>query len=186
MNVYDFDGTIYDGDSSVDFYKFCVKINPLLLRYAPIQIFGAMLYCIKRIDKTKFKEYFFYFLHGIDTEKAVALFWKKYQYKIQKWYLSQKQNDDIIISASPEFLLKPICEKYGISHILASNIDETTGKFYGKNCKGEEKVKRLFEEYSVTHIDNFYSDSVSDKPLADIADKAFLVSYGVVKEWKQS
>lgn len=23
--AYDFDGTIYDGDSSIDFYKFCIK-----------------------------------------------------------------------------------------------------------------------------------------------------------------
>ena len=28
--AYDFDGTIYDGDSSYDFYKFCFKKNKLL------------------------------------------------------------------------------------------------------------------------------------------------------------
>lgn len=25
MNVYDFDETIYDGDSTVDFYKYCLR-----------------------------------------------------------------------------------------------------------------------------------------------------------------
>lgn len=25
MNVYDFDKTIYDGDSTIDFYLYCVK-----------------------------------------------------------------------------------------------------------------------------------------------------------------
>ena len=29
--VYDFDETIYDGDSTVDFYKYCVKRKPSLL-----------------------------------------------------------------------------------------------------------------------------------------------------------
>ena len=32
MNVYDFDKTIYDGDSSVDFYKFSLKRHPKLAR----------------------------------------------------------------------------------------------------------------------------------------------------------
>ena len=25
MNVYDFDGTIYNGDSTIDFYLYCIK-----------------------------------------------------------------------------------------------------------------------------------------------------------------
>ena len=25
MNIYDFDGTIYDGDSSIDFFKYSLK-----------------------------------------------------------------------------------------------------------------------------------------------------------------
>ena len=37
---------------------------------------------------------------------------------------------------------------------------------------------------NVIHIDQFYSDSQSDLPLAKIADKAFLVNNGVVREWK--
>ena len=27
LNVFDFDNTIYDGDSSIDFYIFCLKRN---------------------------------------------------------------------------------------------------------------------------------------------------------------
>lgn len=37
MNVYDFDGTIYDGDSSVDFFLYALKRMPSLIRYAPRQ-----------------------------------------------------------------------------------------------------------------------------------------------------
>ena len=29
MNVYDFDDTIYDGDSSIDFFKFFIKTTVL-------------------------------------------------------------------------------------------------------------------------------------------------------------
>ena len=35
MNVYDFDDTIYDGDSNVDFFIDLFKKYPSLLRYAP-------------------------------------------------------------------------------------------------------------------------------------------------------
>lgn len=38
LNVFDFDDTIYKGDSSIDFYLFCLKENVRLIRYLPIQI----------------------------------------------------------------------------------------------------------------------------------------------------
>jgi HAD superfamily phosphoserine phosphatase-like hydrolase len=185
MNVYDFDGTIYDGDSSVDFFLYALKQKPSLLRYIPRQAWGFLLYGMKRISKTELKEYFFSFLSGIDTEKLTEDFWNQNQYRIYKWYLEQQQPDDIIISASPEFLLKPICQRLGIQHLIASTVDAQSGKFSGENCRGEEKVQRLAKEYHVTRIDNFYSDSHSDLPLAQIANRAFLVKNGVAFEWKE-
>ena len=68
--------------------------------------------------------------------------------------------------------------------MISSDVDPITGRFSGENCHGREKVERLALEYNVTHIDNFYSDSHSDLPLARIADRAFWVDNGVVKEWK--
>ena len=32
INSYDFDKTIYDGDSSADFYKYCLKRNKKVLK----------------------------------------------------------------------------------------------------------------------------------------------------------
>ena len=34
-------------------------------------------------------------------------------------------------------------------------------------------------------MDEFYSDSLSDTPLARLADKAYLVTDGVLSEWPQ-
>lgn len=184
MNVYDFDGTIYDGDSSVDFFLYALKRKPSLLRYAPRQAWGFLLCGLKRISKTRLKEYFFSFLSGIDTEKLTEDFWNQKRHKIYKWYLDQQQPDDIIISASPEFLLQPICSRLGICHLIASEIDPETGMFAGENCRGQEKVQQLESEYNVNHIDTFYSDSLSDRPLAEIADKASWVDKGIVREWK--
>ena len=184
MNVYDFDGTIYNGDSTVDFFLYVVKRKPSALLHLPKQAWGFVLYGMKRIDKTKLKEYFFSFLPAINTEELAESFWNQNQDKIFDWYLNQQKQDDIVISASPTFLLQPICNRLGIRCLIASEVDPKTGMFTGENCRGPEKVQRLASEYNVTHIDNFYSDSCSDLPLAKIADKAFLVEKGTVREWK--
>lgn len=184
MNVYDFDGTIYNGDSTVDFFLYALKCKPSLLLCFPKQLGGFVLYVLKRISKKKFKECFFSFLSEIDVERLTESFWNQKQNKIFDWYLKQQKTDDIIISASPEFLLKPICKRLGIKHLIASEVNPKTGMFVGENCRGQEKVRRLEVEYNITHIDVFYSDSHSDLPLAMIADKAFMVKKGAVKEWK--
>ena len=137
------------------------------------------------IGKTKLKEYFFSFLSGLDAEKLAEDFWNQNQHRIYKWYLDQQQPDDIIISASPKFLLQPICNRLGIHHLIASKVDPETGMFAGENCRGQEKVRRLEVEYRITHIDSFYSDSQSDLPLAQIADKAFLVVNGDLRKWEK-
>ena len=184
MNVYDFDGTIYDGDSTIDFFLYALRRKPSLIRCGPRQLWGFVLYGLKKINRTKLKEYFFSFLPAIDAEALAEAFWTQNQHKIFDWYLTQQKEDDIIISASPSFLLTPICKRLSISRLLASDVDPRTGAFAGENCRGQEKVRRLKSEYKVTHIDCFYSDSRSDLPLANIADKAFLVKNGVVNEWK--
>lgn len=183
MNVYDFDGTIYNGDSTVDFFLYALKRNPSVLLYLPKQTWGFVLYGTKCIDKTNLKEYFFSFLTAINTENLVESFWNQNLHKIFDWYIKQQREDDIIISASPRFLLQPICNRLGIRHLIASEVDIKTGMFTGENCRGQEKVQRLESEYNINHIDNFYSDSHSDLPLAKIADKAFFVTKGKLSEW---
>ena len=46
MNGYDFDKTIYDGDSTIDFYIYSLKRNITLIRYLPIQVYGFILYTV--------------------------------------------------------------------------------------------------------------------------------------------
>ena len=100
-----------------------------------------------------------------------------------KYYLAQKRPDDVIISASPSFLLRDICKELGIGTLIASEADEKTGKWLRKNCYGAEKVVRYREIFGDEKIDEFYSDSLSDSPLAEIAEKAFVVDYENLTPW---
>lgn len=111
-------------------------------------------------------------------------FWIKNRGRIKPWYLVQKKPDDVIISASPEFLLRTICKELGISYLIASKVDPKTGLFNGENCEGEEKVLRFKKQFRNVQIDEFYSDSKTDTPLATLARKAFLVKGNKIITWK--
>lgn len=175
INGYDFDETIYNGDSSVDFYFFCLKKNKKVLLQLPIQIWFLFLYVIKVVDKTKFKEKVFSFLKRINNvDDYIKEFWDKKYANIKPWYLKQKENTDVIISASPEFLLKPLEKKLKVK-IIASKVDKKTGKFLEKNCHDYEKVNRFYKEIGKKKLKSFYSDSMSDKPMMDISENAYLV-----------
>ena len=183
MNVYDFDGTIYNGDSSIDFYFYSLRRNPRVILYLPKQLFAFILYFLKIIDKTRVKEEFFSFVKLIDIEEFVSGFWNRNRRKIFTWYLEQKTNKDVIISASPEFLLKSICETMGVNCLIASKVSSINGKFSGKNCSGEEKVNRFKEIFGDSIIDSFYSNSEKDLPLARLSKRPYKVIRGKVKKW---
>lgn len=187
LNVYDFDNTIYDGDSSVDFYVFCLKRHPSILGCFPKQVWGAILYGMGRITKVRFKETFFCFLQKLENiDKEVELFWDGKEERIKGWYHKRKGSDDLVISASPFFLLNCICDRLHIKYLIASPVNSRTGKFEGNNCYGEEKVTAYLRMFPDSKIDEFYTDSVSDAPLAAFAYKSFLVKKDKIILWKDT
>lgn len=182
INAYDFDKTIYDGDSTIDFYFFCLTRKKSIALYLPIQLFAMILYLFKIKDKEYFKEKFFCFLKKINNlDEYVHNFWKRNTNKIKPWYLAQKKNSDVIISASPEFLLAPLQNILNVDRIIATKVNKTNGKFITKNCYGKEKVRRFNKEVK-KEIDSFYTDSFSDKPMMEIATRSFLVKKSSVIE----
>lgn len=184
MNVYDFDGTIYNGDSTIDFYLYALKKKPSIIKYVPKQAKGMLLYKMKKISKTRMKEYFYSFLQGIKAESMLESFWKEQESHIYPWYRQQHKKDDVVISASPEFLLWPICQKLEIQNLLASQVDISSGKYEGENCRAQEKVRRFQKAYPHEKIENFYSDSYSDFSLAKLAEQAFFIKKGKMLPWK--
>lgn len=175
INAYDFDGTIYDGDSSADFYFYCLKRNKKVLLQLPVQFIGTILYILKIYNKTKFKEKVFSFLKRIDdTDEYVKDFWKENKKNIKEWYFKQKESTDVIISASPEFLLKPLEEEMNFK-VIATKVNKKTGEFESLNCHDFEKIKRYEELYN-KKIKRFYSDSIkADRPMLEYAEEGYLV-----------
>ncbi len=185
MNVYDFDKTIYKNDSTADFFIFCVRKHPKILRLLPSICVGfTKHYILKTCTKTEFKDRIMQFVNYIDYEKDIAEFWQKNKKKIKDFYIKQQKSDDVIISASPAFILEPICKELGISNLICSEVDVTTGRYTGLNCHGKEKVTRYREIYGDAVVDEFYSDSKTDTPMAMLAKKAFLIKGNKISDWK--
>lgn len=184
MNTYDFDKTIYINDSSVDFYKWLLKKRPAaMLPTLPRSLGMALLYALKKTDTQTLKEQLFSFLKNIDDiESLTERFWDEKLEGIGRWYLERQKEDDLVISASPEFLLRPVAGRLGFA-LIATPMDEKTGKIVGINCHDHEKVRRFYEEYPGAHTEEFYSDSLTDSPMARIADRAFLVDHGSLSPW---
>ena len=184
INAYDFDETIYNGDSSVDFFMFCLKKNKKVLKQLPTQIRGLIKYKSKKIEKTEFKEHVFSFLTQLDdVDKYISEFWDTHYKNIKEWYFKQQEKTDVIISASPEFLLKPLEKKLNVK-IIGSKVDKKTGKFEGKNCHDYEKIVRYEKELKKkNNIKRFYSDSIkADKPMFEYAEEAYLVKGNEIKK----
>ena len=184
MNVYDFDNTILRGDSSALFFGWCLLRTPRMWLDIPAQAVNGLLFLLKIKPKQAFKQRMFGYLKFIDTDKAVAAFWKDMLNRVKPWYRQAHRPDDVVISASPEFLIAPICRRLGIRTAMGSPVDPKTGRFHGKNCHGEEKVRRFYARFPRGKIDTFYSDSHSDDPLARLAQKSVLVRGERLLDWE--
>ena len=188
MNVYDFDNTIYDGESSFDFFIYCLKRKPSLARFLLPTIVTLIEYklCIISTEglTEKCEKYMGGFLSKLDSpEKTVKEFWDSHEHKIKPFYKEIQKPDDVIISASNDFFLEEICKRLGIKNLIASKVDlENCRVVY--LCHNEAKVRLFKERFPNDEVDNFYTDSMNDLPMIKLAKKAFIVHGDKIKEYK--
>ena len=183
MNVYDFDNTILRGDSSARFFGWCLTHYPRMWADLPGQALNGLLFLLKIRPKQAFKQRMFHYFSLIDTDRALADFWRANLPRVKPWYIAAHNPDDVVISASPEGLIRPACAALNIRAVMGSPVDMRTGTYSGPNCHGAEKVRRFREVYPDAGIENFYSDSHSDDPLARLAQKAWLVKGDRLLPW---
>lgn len=176
MNIYDFDNTIYNGDSCRDLVLFGLKKYPNFTIKSLIKAKKLNKdYKNNKIPFERVKEELLSFIFKINNyPKFINEFVNTHIKKIKPWYIARKSENDIIVSASYDLWIKKFAKILGIKHVIATKVD-SKGKIIGKNCKREEKVKRLKSEYKNCVFETSYSDSESDIPILEIAKKAFVV-----------
>lgn len=175
MNVYDFDETIFYPNSVASFAFWCMKRHPRLwITYFPKAAVGVLL-CMKGlIPKHKMIRLAFSYLCEIkDFDRQIKEFWDCHEKDISAWYRAQRRPNDLIISASPACIIGPIAKRLGVQYV-ATEFDRETGVFVDNLMYAKGKAQYIIDnDFPV--IENFYSDSLSDTPLALCAEKAHLV-----------
>lgn len=184
MNVFDFDRTVINDDSTKLFLLYCLRRFPRAFESELGGIgIGLVRYLTGKIGFEGFKESLFGFLKYVpDIDIYVQSFWNDNMSRIEPYYLEIQRADDIIVSASPDFLVRPMAERLGVQ-LIATPMTKESGIINGVNCKGKEKVRRFKELYPDGYIDAFYSDSLTDAPMARIAERAFLVVNHRPENW---
>lgn len=176
--IYDFDKTIYSKETSMAFMFFFLKRHRSLIPKFILNL-TIILFNIKNLKKVK--NIFFSIFKGMDIENDINLFWEKEMKNIYPYFFKEiKENRKdadllILISASPDFLLEPIYKKLGFDILISTKYSNFT--LIGKNCKKDEKLKRL-NELGNFDVLCFYSDSLSDLPLFNIAKKKISINKG--------
>jgi phosphoserine phosphatase/putative flippase GtrA len=186
MNVYDFDGTIYDGDVSIDFFLFTMKKIKRSWFALPRVFLSFLGYFLERLTIEELKQAFFSVLMYVDNvDEHLEKFWRSHDSKIKQSFFHPAGELNVIITASPEFIVSPIYQRFGYSHMIGTIFDFKSFEILGNNCEGVEKVNRMKMLFPNSKINKFFSDSNKDWPLADIAEEAYYVKGSEILDWSE-
>ena len=180
MNGYDFDNTILHGNSTRRFSFFCAARLPYLVLFVPVILLAFLLRGLHILSKNRYLHMLEWFIALVpNVDRYVVKFWDKNMKHIKPWYLAQKRDDDIIISASPYFLVSEACKRLGVQ-CIATNLD-TRARLQEQHVYGKEKVSNYKIIYNDKPLASYYSDSMSDIPMFKFAKRGYFVKGNKVK-----
>lgn len=190
MNAYDFDNTIYDGESIYDFFIFCIKKDKALLKYLPIVLLRMIEYKLNLLKIEKIYETCELIIDSflkkinIDEDKLIKEFWKINYKKIKPKFLNMLKEDDLIITGCPNFLINYIKKDLKVKNIICTDFD-LKNKKVNFICFGKNKVIAYKEKYN-KKINKFYTDSLSDIPFMELSKEVYLVNKNNIKKIDKS
>ncbi|MBR7061124.1 MAG: haloacid dehalogenase-like hydrolase [Eubacterium sp.] len=189
IDIYDFDKTIFPYDSGTLFFIRSMIHYPWCLVLLPVISVAFLAMFAGLISFTQFKKICYIYIPFIPKERAVISFWNRYEKLIQPWF---KENNRfaVVISASPDFLLEEIAKRKKFDALISTRHSKKTGIIVGENCRGEEKIRRLYEVFKKDEINvvDVYSDSLKhDKYIFSLANgKCFQIVNGERIEFNYS
>ena len=186
LNVYDFDNTLYNGESSIDFFLFCLRKDIKWCVYLPKIVVALVKYKLGLIkindvfeSYSKLLEKFIISVGNMDS--LVVQFWDIHEKNIKEFYYKNHKDNDIIISASAKFLLDEICRRLNIKEYVGSDVDKYTGKI-NYLCYREHKKEIYHKKYGDMIIDNFYTDSWNDLSMMSISKNSYFVKKNKIRK----
>lgn len=177
MNVYDFDGTLIRGDSEDYFMEYVLKHFKIKFKdRLEIRLFYLLRKMKLVSGKTQRNHTYPYISYISNIENVVKDFWDEYEKYIFPYYHKIHQDDDVVISATPRFILKEITKRLKIKTLICSETDLTTGKMIGKMCFANEKEVYYNKVFNKKTFDNYYFDKDHDMCLLKYAKNGYRVN----------
>ena len=184
MRVFDFDGTIYDGESLFDLYLYSARHDPKVFRFIAPVLRYAVKYKLGRATLEQMGYGVGRMAEGYLTElnrsrrvasveQLVNDFWDRNYPRIKPWY--QPEPDDVILTASFDLTVGEACRRLGVRNLVASKVDLETMRvtYLNFNTNKARRFRKLYGPDAV--VDEFYTDSKFDQPMIDMARRAFMV-----------
>lgn len=191
MRVFDFDNTIYDGESAIDFFKyFLVKYPFRVMKYIPSFLKGVIRYKSGKLTvEETFSQYSGLFRECCEAfdniPQEIERFWDKNEKNVKPYFRDLLRPDDVILSASPQVVLRVICDRMGVRNVIGSDLDIESGEVRCV-CFRDNKIKCFKAVYPDTRIDEFYTDSMVDRPFMEISDNVFFVKGDALVKIKEN
>lgn len=185
--LFDFDGTLTKRDTLFAFIEhakgkttFWIGLL-ILLPWLVLHKFGILS---SQKTKEKVLSYFFKGMEISVFDNLCSSFILKIDQlirpqAIKKIKLYNQQNARlVIVSASIENWIKPWAVQQNLT-VIATRLEvvdeKITGRIYGKNCNGVEKVNRIKNEIDLSHFDTIiaYGDTPGDLPMLKLATEKY-------------
>ena len=167
MKAFDFDNTIYRGESSIDLAVYMIRNNKKIILYLPMIFTNLVKYKLCMIGREEMETILNDFCQAVMEDKdevprIIERFWQTHAHKLNERILKLIGPEDIIITAGPDVLINGIRDRLHTDHIISSEVDLNSGRFTYLNFK-DNKVRRYKELYGDT----------------EISDRVYLVKKGV-------
>ena len=149
MQAFDFDNTIYKGESAFDFALFAFKKNKRFILYTFPLIRLLIKYKRCKMTPDEFTDELNKYIYIIVGNKAliedlVVEFWSIYDKNLYLNMLEKIHFNDVIVTTCPNFIMKGIQKRLRTKNILCTDVDLKRGKINYLNF-GDNKV-RLFKK----------------------------------------
>jgi phosphatidylglycerophosphatase C len=185
---FDFDGTITEKDTLLEFIRFS-KGNAYFRLGFLLNSPWLMAYKLRLVSNQRAKERILTFFFGRCPVHTFTAHCDRFSAEILPGLIRARALEEIkrlqaagvsivIVSASPENWIR----SWSMSQqadVLATRLevsgDRMTGKIEGANCHGEEKVRRIEAAYQLKEYSKIYAygDTKGDLPMLALADIRF-------------
>ncbi|MBQ0719702.1 MAG: HAD family hydrolase [Gammaproteobacteria bacterium] len=195
LALFDLDNTLLAGDSDYAWGEFLVhenKVDPD--HYARMNEQFYEDYQLGKLDIFEYLRFALAPLAALEPLELVALHRKFMDEVVSKMWLPAAEvlvekhraagDRLMVISATNRFIVEPICHRFGISEIIATEPEQIDGRYTGRvvgvPSYQQGKVTRLQQwlEASGETLagSSFYSDSINDLPLLKVVARAVAVN----------